>query len=419
MSEQQRLIFITGQAGSGKSTKCRELTHGCKTILLSTSFFHALAIGGATLNNFLGVGLGLNDLSFYTSNQISVFEKDTIVIIEEVSRLSLKMFHILDRVLGNTFNKQLPFGGVHIALVGDMSQFPIDDPFCDSHLFPLFRIIQLDQKIRRAVVIEISKVVDHHGPRYPEPIPNLFWNNLKLVTSEEPLAKQVFKHDNIMRDKTVYRIQDHAEHGNVRTTCGHSLPLDECQLLPYFIHITSNEIENSSTLASKTWFLEKVNEIHPILDFLCRQISKPFPCWKGQQVRCLVPVGDVKANELGCVIDIGKHFVLVHFDFNNRDRKIPLILLNVYKNGFFSNIEQVNERKVGKIKFMPLACGNELSAKESVGLMFESVVVDGIDQHKSFLCSRGRASIILENEPSLPLARSTKKAQTKVCTLCI
>ncbi len=400
MSDKQILIFISGQAGSGKSTKCRELTHGCKTILLSTSFFHALAIGGATINNFLGVGLCLNDFSFYESNQIAVFEKDTIIIVEEVSRLSMKMFHIFERVLRNTFNKQMPFGGIPIALVGDMSQFPICDPFCDSPLFPLFRIIQLDQKIRKSVVIECSKVVDHHGPRFPTPIPNLFWNNSKFITFEEPLAKQVFKHDNIINGKTVYRIQESAEHGLVRTTCGLVLPLAECKLLSYFIKLTSNKIENTSRLASKTWTLEKVQEIFPILDFLCINISEPFHCWKGQQVRCLVTCSvlrDVKANELGCVIDIGKNFVLVHFDFN-KERKIPLISLNVYKNGVFSEFELVNEIKVGKIKFMPLGCGYELHANKSIGLMFETVVVDRNDPQLSSLCSRGRTSIILENE---------------------
>jgi hypothetical protein len=394
MNDKQVLIFISGQAGSGKSTKCRELTFGCKTIVLSTSFFHALAINGTTINNFLGVGLCLNDLSFYESNQITVFEKNTIIVVEEVSRLSMKMFHIFERVLRNTFNKSIPFGGVPIALVGDMTQFPIIDPFCDSPLFHHFRIISMGQKFRKSTVVECVKVIDHHGPRFPKPIKNLFWNNQEFISSEEPSSKQVYKDDNIIYRKTVYRIHDLEEKGRVKTSCGQVFNLDQCQLLSYFIKLTSERIENRTNIASKTWFLEKIQEIDPILDFLCINISHPFHCWKGQQVMCMFRVDDVKANELGCVIDIGKNFVSVHFDHKNKVRKIPLITRNVYKTGVFSDVELLNEIKVGKIKFMPLIGGYELHTNQSIGLMFETVLVEGNDQQFVSLCSRGRTTLV-------------------------
>jgi ATP-dependent DNA helicase PIF1 len=130
-------IFITGPGGSGKSALIKQIyTHatsigknisvtaltGCAAILLNCK--------AKTIHSWAGIGLG-NGLVEYIIEKIQknyfkkkVWREANILIIDEVSMMSLKLFELLNLVGKEVRRSSRPFGGIQIIFSGDFYQLP-------------------------------------------------------------------------------------------------------------------------------------------------------------------------------------------------------------------------------------------------------------------------------------------------------
>jgi ATP-dependent DNA helicase PIF1 len=135
-------IFITGMAGTGKTTLIRmfrkfyqDQRNMCVT---STTGISALLINGTTLHSFAGIGLGTGSAGALVmkvlKNQKARKRWRTVevLIIDEVSMLSPELFDKLDAIARQVRNNNSPFGGIQIILSGDFCQLPVvnSDDFC-------------------------------------------------------------------------------------------------------------------------------------------------------------------------------------------------------------------------------------------------------------------------------------------------
>jgi ATP-dependent DNA helicase PIF1 len=131
-------VFITGPGGAGKSELIRQIYKhansqvkeiyvtaltGCASILLNCK--------ASTLHSWAGVGLGngtIDQLIYkIRKNKYAKAQwRDTeILIVDEVSMLSLKLFNTLNEI-GKTIRKnhEKPFGGIQLIFSGDFYQLP-------------------------------------------------------------------------------------------------------------------------------------------------------------------------------------------------------------------------------------------------------------------------------------------------------
>lgn len=135
--KQGKSIFITGPAGSGKSTIISSLPGILpfkKITLTSTTGISALLIGGITIHSFSGIGIGDKEYDkIITNNYIKKqwFQTD-ILIIDEISMLSLEFFELISKVGSGILSCPKPFGGLQVIITGDFAQLPpVKDPlFC-------------------------------------------------------------------------------------------------------------------------------------------------------------------------------------------------------------------------------------------------------------------------------------------------
>jgi ATP-dependent DNA helicase PIF1 len=130
-------VFITGPGGCGKSyfiNFFKEYTSvntpNTKLALTSTTGISALLIGGCTIHSYLGIGLA-KESAYVLSNKIkkSKFHLDRwkkldILIIDEVSMLSIELFEKLDEIAKKLRKNESPFGGIQLILSGDFLQLP-------------------------------------------------------------------------------------------------------------------------------------------------------------------------------------------------------------------------------------------------------------------------------------------------------
>ena len=129
-------IFITGPGGCGKSFIIDELVNIaiCKNLnysITATTGCAAILLGNEakTINAWAGIGNAENlnniveELVAKTNQKKKWLDVD-VLIIDEVSMLSKKIFELLDRI-GKTFRiKDKPFGGIQVIFCGDFYQLP-------------------------------------------------------------------------------------------------------------------------------------------------------------------------------------------------------------------------------------------------------------------------------------------------------
>ena len=139
-------IFITGPGGTGKTHLIKEIVnHATKTdqkfrvCALTGCAAILLMCGASTLHAFAGIGLAIGSIDEIVEKVLKNrhkrpnWNKIDLLIVDEVSMLSLKIFKILDLIAKKIKKKpHLPFGGIQIIFSGDFYQLPPvgdeDDP---------------------------------------------------------------------------------------------------------------------------------------------------------------------------------------------------------------------------------------------------------------------------------------------------
>lgn len=124
----QAALFVTGEAGTGKSTLIHYLISKMAGVaLVAPTAIAATNIGGATLHSFFGLFPSHNepnDEIVIPSAKRLVLEKMTCLIIDEISMVPPNLIDVIDKVLRQARDNPLPFGGVSVMFVGDLFQLP-------------------------------------------------------------------------------------------------------------------------------------------------------------------------------------------------------------------------------------------------------------------------------------------------------
>ena len=171
-------IFVTGPGGtgktelirriyqhavqSGKEIHCSALT-GCAAVLLNCN--------AKTLHSWSGIGLGAaareTILAKIRKNKhsLKLWKSTEILVVDEVSMMSLKMFDTLDYIGKAIRRNGKPFGGIQLIFSGDFYQLPPvgndDDPDSSSFCFESLAWNQsFDSQIR------LVKIFRQRDPEY-------------------------------------------------------------------------------------------------------------------------------------------------------------------------------------------------------------------------------------------------------------
>ncbi|MBI1340521.1 AAA family ATPase [bacterium] len=132
-----RHIFLTGRAGTGKTTLLRDLiaANREKTVVLAPTGLAAVNIGGQTIHSFFNFPPRLLDAADAKKlrNQRLVRSIETMVI-DEVSMVRSDMLQAISASLSLNRGDRAPFGGVRMILSGDLHQLP---PVVEAEVEPI------------------------------------------------------------------------------------------------------------------------------------------------------------------------------------------------------------------------------------------------------------------------------------------
>jgi ATP-dependent exoDNAse (exonuclease V) alpha subunit len=127
MESAQEHAFITGRAGTGKSTLLRHfMTHTKRrVVVLAPTGLSAVNVGGQTIHSFFKFPprlLQAADVRLLPQ-QRRLFEELDTIIIDEISMVRADVLDAMDRSLRLNRNRhEVPFGGVQIIAFGDLLQ---------------------------------------------------------------------------------------------------------------------------------------------------------------------------------------------------------------------------------------------------------------------------------------------------------
>jgi hypothetical protein len=124
----RQIIFVTGGAGTGKSTFIRELRARFpekQSIVLAPTGVAALNAGGQTIHSFCRLPFRpVMPQDIRKVDETDVIKALDLLIVDEISMVRADVLDGIDAFLRINRKSELPFGGVQIVLVGDLFQLP-------------------------------------------------------------------------------------------------------------------------------------------------------------------------------------------------------------------------------------------------------------------------------------------------------
>ena len=131
-----RSFFITGKAGTGKTTLLKEIyneskARGKNIVVAAPTGVAAMNAGGQTIHSLFG----LNTTVFVPGEtggwyhrmdkvRVNVIKKLDILIIDEISMVRCDVMDMIDLRLQHYKRNNKPFGGIQVILFGDLFQLP-------------------------------------------------------------------------------------------------------------------------------------------------------------------------------------------------------------------------------------------------------------------------------------------------------
>ena len=127
-------IFLTGKAGTGKTTFLKKIkaTSPKRVVVVAPTGVAAINAGGVTIHSFFQLSFGPNipaqngeDKPFekrITAEKIKAIKAIDLLVIDEISMVRADILDAIDEVLRRFRNRNLPFGGVQLLMIGDLHQ---------------------------------------------------------------------------------------------------------------------------------------------------------------------------------------------------------------------------------------------------------------------------------------------------------
>ena len=127
-NEEQQFIFLTGAAGTGKSTLLEHVKNQLskKKIVVAPTGIAALNIGGTTINSAFRIGFDtIPEITKSKDPRFGKLLKNLeLLIIDEISMVRAPMLDAISKSLQIHRNNMEPFGGISVLACGDLFQLP-------------------------------------------------------------------------------------------------------------------------------------------------------------------------------------------------------------------------------------------------------------------------------------------------------
>lgn len=383
INQTSKSIFLTGKAGTGKTTLLRkivETTHK-QTVIVAPTGIAALNAGGVTIHSFFQLPFAafipeyLGEMRFndrtrfetkdslrhhFTMNKRkkAVFLALELLIIDEVSMLRADILDAMDLALRYVRRNDLPYGGVQVLFIGDLLQLP---PVVKNEEWFVLR------EYYRGMFFFHSKVVQQNPPLYIElekiyrqtdqqfiHILNQLRNN-QITQSEVKLLEQFVKPNFDVKANSGYI-----------TLTTHNSKADEMNAKA-LEELKGKKFQFEADITGE--FPPHLYPLEPVLELK-----------EGAQVMFIK--NDLSAEKLffngkmGIVKSVSNSEIFVHFPEENKTIEVETYEWENIRYEQNPSTNELEEKVLGTFVHFPLKLAWAITVHKSQGLTFDKAVLD-------------------------------------------
>ncbi len=383
VNQTSRHIFLTGKAGTGKTTFLRNIilkTHK-KTIVVAPTGIAAINAGGVTIHSQFQLPFGpfvpskafsVNSiLQFKVNNPDSLFKNFQmsgkkrqllraveLLIIDEVSMLRADLLDAINTVLKAVRRNQQSFGGVQVLFIGDLLQLP---PVVKDEEWQLLRnyyksIYFFDAQAlldSKPIYIELDKIYRQSDQTFINLLNN-FRNNEVEQDDMELLNRHYKPNFKPPVEENYITLTTH----NAKADAINKKALDELHVKShYFQALISGEFSEYAHPVEKYMELKVGAQVMFIKNDL--NVEKKF--FNGK---------------LATIEKIDEKDIMVKFDDSTDLLKIEHYEWKNIKYELNEATNEIEEKELGSFKQFPIKLAWAITIHKSQGLTFEKAILD-------------------------------------------
>lgn len=373
-------LFLTGKAGTGKTTFLREVVRYTKKkcIVLAPTGIAAVNAGAMTIHSFFQFGLGpfvqgvIEPKSDFRINKskLELIRHLQLLIIDEVSMVRADLMDHIDVELRRIRRNSKPFGGVQLLMIGDLQQLPPiahggEDELLRQYYKTLYFFSSAALKSMKYSCIELKNVYRQTDRHFIDIL-----NHARNCT----LTSQDISDLNA---RYIPGFSPKPEDGYIRLMT-HNRQVD---------YVNETEMEK---LDSKPYTFEAAvtgtfpEESYPTADSLTLK--------KGAQVMFIKndPERRFINGTLGEVKSIDKNSIAVRLTESGTVIDVEPMEWQNIRYQFDEKSKEISSKQIGRFKQYPLKAAWAITVHKSQGLTFDKAI---IDVHAAF--SPGQAYVAL------------------------
>ena len=383
INQTNKSIFLTGKAGTGKTTLLKEIirsTHK-NTVVVAPTGIAALNAGGVTIHSMFQLPFGgfipANNVEVQFSDSLKFETKDTLrrhfrmsalkrhviqnmelLIIDEVSMLRSDLMDAIDFMLQSVRKKRTPFGGVQVLFIGDLLQLPpvIRDEewrtlrqYYKGKFFFHSHVIQNNPPL----YIELSKIFRQSDETFIELLNNLRNNK---ITSENI---------NFLNQYVQPNFDLKANKGYITLTT-HNAKADTINLQ------SINDLNGNATKYQAKITGDFPEKIFPLEETLELKIGAQIMFIKND----LSAEKNYFNGKMGFVKSISAEEIWIHFPEENKSIEVERYEWQNIRYFVNENTKEIEEEVLGTYVHYPIKLAWAITVHKSQGLTFDKAALD-------------------------------------------
>jgi len=366
LEKTNRHIFITGKAGTGKSTLLDYFrSHSKKKlVVLAPTGVAAVNIQGETIHSFFHFmpGVTIKEAKEIASRfkKTKIYQELEMIIIDEISMVRADLLDCIDVFLKTVRKNSLPFGGLIMVFIGDLYQLPPVVASCEKEIFkthyrsPYFFDSKVFQELlfgkdkMQIELAELEKIYRQKDDQFIRLLNNI--RNRSITDEEIRILNRQFQPEIKAKHDYIYltSLNKQAEEINQRNL--HLLKTPARRYLA--------EIEGG--FAEKDYPTER----NLILKKGCRVMFLNND------------TGNRWINgTTGEVVETKKDKVIVKID-NGETVVVKPYLWAIYKNYYDERTKSIEKEVIGSFLQIPLLLAWAITIHKSQGKTFDKVIID-------------------------------------------